>query len=281
MTFKVVNATGMRRTIENTRMDSLLLWKVDLETDDIAILNLTLTKWKFGLHELNHAWFDFLFAVRPRPKVRLFRGWLTSYNLSGVLSVQRILSFITGTRSPTLLAWAMYTLPTPKMDCFEVSKCLRKIIIDWGGSGWSWSYEQLKIDHMNWIFELPWKGWWWLRDRVSNHFVLPPYHFVSSQQLRQKLEIGIKQCELWRTQRWLVLWDVGIWTDCFVYTVHKHPQADLILRVIEMLGNALLECTVILLLQHSEGGQVRRELVEVGQVKPLMIGKCIIGDHLK
>ena len=44
MTFKVVNATGMRRTIENTRMDSLLLWKVDLETDDIAILNLTLTK---------------------------------------------------------------------------------------------------------------------------------------------------------------------------------------------------------------------------------------------
>ena len=75
-----------------------------------------------------------------------------------------------------------------------------------------------------------------------------------------------------------------IWTDSFVFTVDKHPQADLILMVIEMVGNAPLECTVILLLQHSEGGQVRREpvlLVEVGQVKPIMISKCVIGDDLE
>ena len=38
----------------------LLLVHVDLEADNITILDLTLSEGQLGLHELNHARFDFL-----------------------------------------------------------------------------------------------------------------------------------------------------------------------------------------------------------------------------
>ena len=48
------------RTLEEHDSRLLLLVHVYLETDDIAILNLTLSEGQLGLHELNHARFDFL-----------------------------------------------------------------------------------------------------------------------------------------------------------------------------------------------------------------------------
>lgn len=38
----------------------LLLRNIHLEADDVAILDLTLSEGELGLHELNHARFDFL-----------------------------------------------------------------------------------------------------------------------------------------------------------------------------------------------------------------------------
>ena len=52
-----------------------------------------------------------------------------------------------------------------------------------------------RIENTNSI-QLPWKGRWWHRGRVSNRYVLPPYCFVSPQQLWQKLGIAIKLCEV-------------------------------------------------------------------------------------
>ena len=48
------------RTLEEQDNRLLLLIHVNLETDDVAILNLTLSEGQLGLHELNHARFDFL-----------------------------------------------------------------------------------------------------------------------------------------------------------------------------------------------------------------------------
>jgi len=50
---------------------SLFLRVIDLETDDISILNLTLSKSVLLLHELDHARFDFLQKLRVRTK----HGW--------------------------------------------------------------------------------------------------------------------------------------------------------------------------------------------------------------
>ena len=45
---------------ESTDVHLLLLWQVDLETNDITILNLILSEREFRLHQLNHSRFDFL-----------------------------------------------------------------------------------------------------------------------------------------------------------------------------------------------------------------------------
>lgn len=41
-------------------VDLLLVWKVYLETDDIAVLDFTLSEGTLNLHEFNHARLDFL-----------------------------------------------------------------------------------------------------------------------------------------------------------------------------------------------------------------------------
>ena len=58
---------------------------------------------------------------------------ITSKSFSAVPGAKRILSLMIDTRSPTLLVLGMYTFPTPRRDCFDVSKCLRNIMIDCGG----------------------------------------------------------------------------------------------------------------------------------------------------
>ena len=40
--------------------DSLLFVDIDLEADDVSILDLALRKGELGLHQLDHARFDFL-----------------------------------------------------------------------------------------------------------------------------------------------------------------------------------------------------------------------------
>lgn len=39
----------------------LFFWQVNLETNNVAILDLTLAERQFGFHEFDHAWFDFLY----------------------------------------------------------------------------------------------------------------------------------------------------------------------------------------------------------------------------
>lgn len=48
------------KIISDQDKNILFVVDIDLEADDIAILNLALGKCELRLHQLNHAWFDFL-----------------------------------------------------------------------------------------------------------------------------------------------------------------------------------------------------------------------------
>ena len=50
----------MWRVMQQNRKDLLFLGLINLETDDISILNLALSKREFRLHKLDHSRFDFL-----------------------------------------------------------------------------------------------------------------------------------------------------------------------------------------------------------------------------
>lgn len=52
--------TIVSKIISDQDKNILLVVDIDLEADDIAILNLALGKCELRLHQLNHAWFDFL-----------------------------------------------------------------------------------------------------------------------------------------------------------------------------------------------------------------------------
>lgn len=70
---------------------------------------------------------------------------------------------------------------------------------------------------------------------------------------------------------------------CLVLAVDQDPQSYLILRVVEMLCNPRFESTVGLVLENTEGRQVRRwpvAIVEACQVKAIVLSKRIVGNNL-
>lgn len=61
LAFNVVNPTEISDDRNEKRKENLLfLRKINLETNDIPVLNLTLCERHFGFHQLNHPRFDFL-----------------------------------------------------------------------------------------------------------------------------------------------------------------------------------------------------------------------------
>ena len=72
-----------------------------------------------------------------------------------------------------------------------------------------------------------------------------------------------------------------IWSNSLVLSVDQNPQADLVLRVIEVLSHALLERAVRFVLEHAEAWQFRRwpvPLVKGGEIEALVLGECLVRD---
>lgn len=72
-------------------------------------------------------------------------------------------------------------------------------------------------------------------------------------------------------------------SDGLVLTVDEHPEADLVLVVVEVMGDATLENAVGLLLEDAEAGELRWRpvlLVERCKVKAFVLGESVIGDNL-
>lgn len=86
------------------------------------------------------------------------------------------------------------------------------------------------------------------------------------------------------TKSRLVLRYVCVWPNRLVLTVDKHPQADLIIRIVEVLRHSLLEHAVCLVLEHTERRQVSRRpvpFIECRQVKAFVVCECLIRDDLR
>ena len=47
---------------------------------------------------------------------------------------------------------------------------------------------------------------------------------------------------------------MGVGTNSLILTVDEDPKPDMVLRIVEMLRHASLECAISLILQHSERG---------------------------
>ena len=100
LTLQIVEPKGrwgllMWRPTQQNSKDVLFLRLINLETDDISILDLALSKCRFRFHKLDHSGFDFLRNMLGR-QLREPRELHTSYSLKGVPGVHLIRSLIMG-----------------------------------------------------------------------------------------------------------------------------------------------------------------------------------------